>query len=66
MLTAVNIQIHVMWHSCSHAVHCWCLQLLMAVGGGWRWWEVVGLTIDGVVMMVGVEVSERVNMSDLG
>jgi hypothetical protein len=55
---------------------------LMVVGGSWQWWEAVGgggrqlavvggsgldwLTVDGVVMVVGVEVRERVNMSDLG
>jgi hypothetical protein len=63
---AVDIQIHVTCHSCAHAVHCWCLWLLMAVGGGWQWWEAAGLTIDGVVMVVGVEVRECANMSDLG
>jgi hypothetical protein len=31
---------------------------LMAVGGGWRWWEAAGLTVDGVVMVVGVEVRD--------
>ena len=47
-------------------VYCWCLQLLMAVRGGWWWWEAAGLTVDGVVMVVGVEVREHANMSDLG
>ena len=39
----------------------------MVVRGSWQWWEVVGsVTVDGVVMVVGVEVREHVNMSDLG
>jgi hypothetical protein len=44
---------------------CGLLLVFMAVGGSWQWWEAAGLTVDGVVMVVGVEVRERVNMSDL-
>ena len=70
MSTAVNScqhpNPHVTWHSCGHTVCCWCLQLLMVVGGSLRWWEAAGLTVDGVVMVVGVEVRVCVNMSDLG